>query len=51
MAVKFEWGLCHTFPGLIGVIEFLNMFAKMSANPTVVGLPVDQLKWLPSHDE
>ncbi len=42
MAVKFGWGLCHMFPGLIGVVEFLNMFAKMSANPTVVGSPFGQ---------
>jgi hypothetical protein len=42
MAAKFGWGLCHMFPGLIGVVEFLNMFAKMLDNPTVVGSPVGQ---------
>jgi hypothetical protein len=41
MALEFEWGLCQMFPGLTGVVEFLNMFAKMSASPTGVGLPID----------
>jgi hypothetical protein len=40
MVVKFGWGLCHTIPGLTKFVEFLNMFAKMLTNPTVVGSPV-----------
>jgi hypothetical protein len=38
MVVKFGWGLYHTIPGKF--VEFLNMFAKMLTNPTVVGSPV-----------
>ncbi len=37
MALEFEWGSFQMFPGLTGVVEFLNMFAKMSASPTRVG--------------
>jgi hypothetical protein len=33
------------YPGLTGVIEFLNMFAKMLASPTGVGLPIDPHKF------
>jgi hypothetical protein len=41
MPLEFEWGSCQTFPDLTGVFQFLNMFAKMSASPTGVGLPND----------
>jgi hypothetical protein len=44
MALKFRWDSCQTFPGLTKVVEFLNMFAKMSASPTGVGLPIDPHK-------
>ncbi len=40
MAVKLGWGSCRMFPGLISVVEFLNMFAKMSASPTERGSPI-----------